>query len=276
MKKCFLCGSTEFYPFFKDINEIRACSCGLVFHKSIPTERIIKRLVNARPRVLMLSDSPIEYGDCCKRLEKIEKYKQTGKILDVGAGNSNFLAVAKNSGWDVYGNDIDLASIRLQKGLGHKIIEIKDIPNGSMDVITMYHVLEHVPDPIELLFLLGKKMKRNGLIYIDVPNVKGLGVRLFGEKSSYINLFPGNGGHVFYYNASTIKRLLKKTGFDVININYKGGAALQQVADVKEKITGSRTIENWYTYAKPLALIFMRLLSLFRLSDSIEIIAMKN
>jgi len=98
---------------------------------------------------------------------------QKGKILDIGAGTGDFLLTAKNDGWETIGVEpSDRAkNIAKQKGISF-VEEISTLENHSLDVITMWHVLEHVPDLENQIQELKRLLKPTGTLIIAVPNYK--------------------------------------------------------------------------------------------------------
>lgn len=98
---------------------------------------------------------------------------QKGKLLDIGAGTGDFLLTAKNNGWETIGVEpSDKAkNIAKQKGISF-VEEISSLENHSLDVITMWHVLEHVPDLEHQIQELKRLLKPTGTLIIAVPNFK--------------------------------------------------------------------------------------------------------
>ncbi|CAM3597809.1 class I SAM-dependent methyltransferase [Flavobacterium chungbukense] len=98
---------------------------------------------------------------------------QKGKLLDIGAGTGDFLLTAKNNGWETIGVEpSDKAkNIAKQKGISF-VEEISTLENHSLDVITMWHVLEHVPDLEHQIQELKRLLKPTGTLIVAVPNYK--------------------------------------------------------------------------------------------------------
>lgn len=96
-----------------------------------------------------------------------------GRILDIGAGTGDFLLTAKNDGWDTVGVEPSerAKNIAIQKGISF-VNEISDLQNNSFDVITMWHVLEHVPNLELQIKELKRLLKPTGTLIIAVPNFK--------------------------------------------------------------------------------------------------------
>ncbi|SNR40922.1 Methyltransferase domain-containing protein [Lutibacter agarilyticus] len=100
------------------------------------------------------------------------------KVLDVGCGTGEFLLTCKNNGWNVVGvepnkNARELAISKLNENNAPKIVsELQDISLQQFDVITLWHVLEHVPDLNSYIYKLKSLLKPNGVLVIAVPNYK--------------------------------------------------------------------------------------------------------
>ena len=109
-----------------------------------------------------------------RKLKLIDSFKTSSKnILDVGSGTGDFLKVCKNNSWSVFGVEpnLDARNIAAKKGitLQENLSELKNI---QFDVITLWHVLEHVENLSETIFLINKMLAENGKIVIAVPNFK--------------------------------------------------------------------------------------------------------
>ncbi|MCV9932334.1 class I SAM-dependent methyltransferase [Flavobacterium sp. LS1R47] len=98
---------------------------------------------------------------------------QKGRILDIGAGTGDFLLTAKDNGWNTVGVEpSDRAkSIAIKKGISF-VEKIADLENNSFDVITMWHVLEHVPNLEFQIQELKRLLKPTGTLIVAVPNFK--------------------------------------------------------------------------------------------------------
>ncbi|MBW1657402.1 class I SAM-dependent methyltransferase [Flavobacterium quisquiliarum] len=98
---------------------------------------------------------------------------QKGKLLDIGAGTGDFLLTAKNNGWDTIGVEPSERAKNSAKQKGISFVEeISSLENNSLDVITMWHVLEHVPDLEHQIQELKRLLKPTGTLIVAVPNYK--------------------------------------------------------------------------------------------------------
>lgn len=107
---------------------------------------------------------------------------QKGIVLDIGSGTGDFLITAKNKGWHITGIEPNhkAKQIAENKGVAFET-SLETIPDNSMDVITMWHVLEHVPNVEEQFAQLKRIVKPNGYIIIAVPNYKAFDAKYYKE-----------------------------------------------------------------------------------------------
>lgn len=113
------------------------------------------------------------------KLKLINSFKtQEKNILDVGCGTGEFLLTCKNNGWNIVGvepnkNAQELAISKLKKSTISTIVsDVHELTSQEFDVITLWHVLEHVPDLNSYIFKLKSLLKPNGVLVIAVPNYK--------------------------------------------------------------------------------------------------------
>lgn len=153
-----------------------------------------------------------------ERIKILKKYKKKGSLLDIGCGTGWFLQEAKKH-YDTFGVEY---SDTLRKWLKKKINilsfkNISDVKN-KFDIITVFDVIEHVPNPLVFLKSLKKKMKKNGIILIFTPNIDSLGFTYLKEKNNL--LCPPH--HLYYFNKKSFEFLCRKLNFDIIETQYKG------------------------------------------------------
>jgi len=136
-----------------------------------------------------------------------------GRVLDVGCGDGDFLASLKRRGWEVFGTDFSSPACELarSKGITAHQGELAgaNFPANYFDVVTLWHSLEHVPDPVAELAEVRRVLRNDGLLVIEVPDSGCLTFRLCGER-----WFPlGAPGHLQHFTATTLQRLLDRSGF---------------------------------------------------------------
>jgi len=141
------------------------------------------------------------------------------RLLDVGCGRGDFLIRAQYCGYDCFGIDFDSATVNIaiSRGVSAMVTEIHDLPlDVQYDAIVLSHVVEHVSDPVRLLGDIFKRLKPGGYFYISTPNLESAG-RLTFENSWRGVDFPR---HLQYFNASNLKLLLNKSGFERVEQVY--------------------------------------------------------
>lgn len=153
------------------------------------------------------------------RLHKVTRVFQRGKLLDVGCGKGRFLAYAAEKGWNVYGvepseNGRKVASRRLGDRVGSNLDEI-DV-NEKFDVITLWHVLEHLSKPVEMLRQIRPYIKPEGAICVAVPNFASLQAQIGTEHWSHLDI-PR---HRTHFTPSTLEYVLDLTGYRIIWIDH--------------------------------------------------------
>ena len=147
------------------------------------------------------------------RLKRIELIRHPGRLLDIGCSLGYFVESANKRGWSASGVEISpfAAEEARQMGLDvHTgILEQCDFSDSSFDCVTMWDVLEHVTDPVTHMAEVRRILKPGGLVAIGTPDIGHPLFRL--KKQEWRHLKPAE--HIFYFQRSSIRLLLQKTGF---------------------------------------------------------------
>ena len=152
-----------------------------------------------------------------KLIKKISK-KDKAKILDYGTGTGFFLNAIKEKGWKTVGVEPDQkARENAEKLLGQKIYaDLKEIGllDNKYDVITLWHVLEHIHDLNQVFSTLKGLLKEKGKIIIAVPNIDSLDNKIYKEDWAAYDV-PR---HLYHFNKETLSTFTLKHGMKVKNI----------------------------------------------------------
>ena len=203
LNNCPVCNAAETTPFLTCIdntvsretfNIVECSSCGFKYTNPRPEESKLGDYYKSEEYV---SHSNTKQGfinsvyqivrkyTLLKKFQLISRQKKTGKILDIGCGTGEFLKVFKDANWKTLGvePDPDVRKIAIENyNLDIKEeTEIKNFETGSFDVITMWHVLEHVPRLNERIEDLKRLVKLDGIIIIAVPNCDSFDAEIYKE-----------------------------------------------------------------------------------------------
>ncbi len=140
------------------------------------------------------------------------------KLLDIGCGTGDFLQVAKQNNWSVFGIEPDInARTIANKKTKNSVFnndELTKFRAGSFDVITLWHVLEHIPNLEDYIRLLKKLLKPNGVLIIAVPNYKSYDAKHY--KSFWAAYDVPR--HLWHFDKNSISKLFLKFSMTVVNI----------------------------------------------------------
>ncbi len=205
--------------------------CGLVFINPRPTEKEVLKYYNFN---YYSSENKIK----SKKIEKlllnhwpffskkrvINKFRKKGRILDIGCGNGDFLNSLLNDKWKIYGvepNPIgyDLANHKILNNniFNNKLLDCQ-FHDNYFDVITMWHVFEHIYYPKKELQEIRRILKNGGIFILTMPNVKSIGFKI--AKQHWFHLDAPR--HLFHYDAKTITKLLGDSAsyFKILRIDF--------------------------------------------------------
>ncbi len=142
----------------------------------------------------------------------VKSLKPSGRLLDYGCGNGAFARWMSQSGFEAVGMEpFSLGKTTVEGGLQlvRAPLESASPTLGQFDVITMWHVLEHVPRPVELLEKLKQHLAPDGVLIVSVPNFQSWQSALF--KAQWFHLDPPR--HLIHFEPHTLAGTLSRAGF---------------------------------------------------------------
>lgn len=144
----------------------------------------------------------------------------SGRILDVGCGNGAFLYKMREAGMEAHGVELSRDGCAAARKLGLDVrcgtLEQQRYPANHFDVITLNHVFEHVPDPLDTLKELKRILKPGGRIIIAVPNACSLAAWLFGRYWASLE----TPRHLSIPTPRAMRIAAQKAGLSIRNIRY--------------------------------------------------------
>lgn len=240
---CNLCSSSvERVHISKGQYNIYQCdSCGLAF--TYPQPESIDEQYNSSYFDLYRKRRQFRLNRGNERLKKIELLMEPGRLLDIGCSLGYFVEAAQIRGWKSSGIEISPYASEEARNLGLDVrtgvLEDAKYPNASFDCITMWDVLEHVPDPTAHMLDVHRILSPGGLVVIGTPNLEHLQFKL--HRENWRHLKPAE--HIFYFQSASIYHLLKKTGFEVVQPPMFGGRNFPGSLSAAVKCAFSRMIQ---------------------------------
>ena len=146
--------------------------------------------------------------------------RTTGRrLLEVGCARGYALALARQFGWlpsgvETSGEDAAFAQSKFGLSVYHGTVEACPFEPGSFDVVTLWSVVEHVPDPLPAFRACARLLQPGGLLSISTPNADSKVAAQHGAEWSMYRM-PG---HVSFFSPGTMRMALRKCGFDVVRL----------------------------------------------------------
>jgi len=220
MSTCYLCGSTAVQKLYV-INDcaISKCrQCGFVFCSEYDDASIDKcyQDYNKTDDASRFMREGKRHYDLFTRY--VTCFEQSESLLDYGCGLGYFLSNLSHMD-NKYGFEVSEFQAEQAKRRGLNIFNgrVESIfeSQKTFDYITLHQVIEHLPDPLEVLIRLRELLGEQGYVFITTPNVRGLTSRI--TKDRWLAMYPPL--HLFYFDPRTIRTILEKAGFDVVRLS---------------------------------------------------------
>ncbi len=228
-KACILCGSSEASPLFVKAGYqlVRCDGCQLVYVANPPSAEELAQIYSFESGYHSQLDT--------KRLDRhhtrearehhaiISEQLPPGRLLDIGCSVGHYLRVARGAGWDAAGLEFspDTSEIA-RRDHGLEVItgtlEDRPYPASSFDLVTLWDVIEHVPDPLRTMGSVHELLKPGGMVAITTPNIDGLFPRSSYPIARLIRHWPHPEPphHLYQFSKHTLELLLQRAGFELV------------------------------------------------------------
>lgn len=234
---CNVCRSDRIQKVDPDFNFCRCDSCGYVFDSPRPSFAEISAFYSQTDKYdTWLNEERARNMLWKRRLKKLARHSSKGRLLDIGAGYGQFLHLTQSFFSEATGTEVSESAVALAKekyGLKLLVGQIAelDLPPQSFDTITLFHVLEHVPDPGMLVSRCHALLRTQGSLVIAVPNdvmawtskIKKIGKKLglspfqkFSPKLGISGAGASREIHLSHFTSSVLRRLLESSGLCII------------------------------------------------------------
>lgn len=221
---CYLCNCSDFIPRkgkVRDndtLNILECSNCGLVFLSSsqhIHDSHYEDSGMHGDDLPSIESWLRETEQDDQRRFNMLKTALVNRKVLDFGSGAGGYIRKAQSLATEVVGVEPER---RVHKYWGDAInlCNSLDEAGGEYDLITAFHVVEHLLDPRDTLKELTKRLKVGGRLVIEVPNSEDVLLTLYGNDA--FQRFTYWSQHLFLFNAETIRSLAAQTNLRVVSI----------------------------------------------------------
>jgi len=173
-------------------------------------EKIYRSTYNTQNAEKLWVSSMPEAQDRVSRF--IPLYTKNSRILEIGCASGYFLFSVKEHVKSVTGVELTTDFVHYAQSKGLDVKEsLDEVPDNSYDLIFMFHVLEHVEDPIRFLEQVKRKLSHSGKLIIEVPNVNDILVSTYKIKNHLD--FYWEIAHKYYFSKDSLKKVIDRAGF---------------------------------------------------------------
>ena len=222
--KCYLCGNSNCSLIHDNIRynlasrPYRCNACGFVFLYPRMTSEEEKEFYEKKYRYFYESQ-PLEdhwresLPEAKKRVLRFkELYTKDTRLLEIGCASGFFLSEVRGNVKTATGVELTKEYVKYAVSRGLDVREsLDEITDHSCDLIFMFHVLEHIDDPVKYLKEVKKKLSPDGNLIIEVPNVEDILVSTYKIKPHLD--FYWEIAHNYYFSKTTLGRVLEKAGY---------------------------------------------------------------
>ena len=272
-KKIEYSESYEGYEYTNEKNEIRnfkiikCINCGLARNYPLPYSNDIFADVYQDFSFIDPYENPKLWDSFfMPMINKMKKYKKSGKVLDIGCSSGYLLKLAKNNNFETYGVELNPNAVKYgndNHGLNilNKDLKAANFESNYFDIIVCSQLMEHIVNPENLLSEINRVLKSDGILIIDSPNYAGLMVKFWGKKwGGYQPQW-----HIWQFTPKSISALLSINNFNSVEISCRQNIDCNVPTSFLKKIF-------YYTIYKAIN----KITELINMSDKLLVVARKN
>lgn len=271
LQRCFYNGDVISTLADESFYLVKCNSCNQLFHRRILTSKWLRilysqwindlqierfektHLGNERKRRFEQARQLVKH--VLRLQELIEPSTDRLQLLDYGCGDGMFLTVAAIFGFKYHGVDFSISRAERARHHGITILPSLDafdaLQTGPVDVVTLFEVLEHVDQPLELLSNLHQRLKKRGMVIVEVPDCRGVKNGDSFEDFHRIHVLE----HINAFTPNTLKAMFSRAGFCAIrrkpaHVTTRSidlfRTELSRVVQPSSTAMYFRKIENWF------------------------------
>jgi ubiquinone/menaquinone biosynthesis C-methylase UbiE len=198
--------------------------CGLVYTDPVPDSRELVSAYQAVEDPLYVEERigrVLTFEHHLRPLERMAGAPAGRPLLDVGCYTGVFVEIAGEHGWEAWGVEPSRWAVEQARARDLRVeqgtLQSAALPEGGFDVITMWDVIEHVPDPRQTLESAGRLLGPGGLVVIHTIDIDSAFARLMGRHWPWLMEM-----HLFYFSRKTMRAMLESCGFEVLSDRPQG------------------------------------------------------
>lgn len=214
-------GSDPALPGDYELRRCRSCGTAVTIAPVPPEAHDAGAYGGGAPRGSRLA-APILRAFDRQRLAQLTRAgaRTPGRLLDVGAGRGRFVAQARAAGWYAHGIEPSRRGVEAARAAGIELvpggIDDAQVPAGSLDAATLWHVLEHVEDPGAALARIAGWLRPRGLLLVGVPNLASVQARVGGSRWYHLDV-PR---HRTHFTVAGLEALLRAHGLEPVSTRH--------------------------------------------------------
>jgi 2-polyprenyl-3-methyl-5-hydroxy-6-metoxy-1,4-benzoquinol methylase len=233
---------------------VRCTTCDTVFQNPRPTARALARYYPpdyfpyaAAPRRSLAQRLGWRHGyELYRRCRFVRQHAAGGSLLDVGCATGTFLSAIRDFGaWQVWGIELSLGAARQARARGLDVVVARfediQLAAGSLDAVTLWDVLEHLPDPVDALGQIRAALRPGGHVFLNVPALDGWDARLFGAYWCGLDL-PR---HLTLFDRASMTRALAAAGLEAVAMGYPTGSHYSVTQSTRQLLAAHAAPGNW-------------------------------
>ncbi len=224
-RKCPVCGGAgRVLPRYSSVGLDRCERCGLIFLGRPVAEDIRGRYLSDE-----YVDAHVDHFNEDRAFKHIAKQRTRwlarriapGTLLEIGPGRGFFLDAARHAGFDPVGVEPSpVLAARAVSEFGVRVecgfLDEVNLPRRYFDAICMFHVFEHVENPIDTLTFLGELVKDAGLLLIEVPNIASAMAKRRGDRWAAVQPVEL---HISHFVPETLRRVVDRAGLQIVGLD---------------------------------------------------------
>ena len=226
---CFSCGSHASRRLFHKFGYaiVQCDACEIVYCDHSPSQKELseyysegyfKGCTDQRGYYDYEADEPLLKASFLPKLRLVNRLApRIGTLLDIGCAAGYFLELASDQGWAAYGLEVSAFAANMARRRGLRVVNGTSpavFQAGQFDAITMWDVVEHLPDPVVFLKETNRLLRAGGLLSLCTGRIDSTLAKLCGRHSRIFN--PPQ--HLTFFSRRSIERVLNLAGFRVIKV----------------------------------------------------------